>query len=306
MKEVDILADTGDLCGESPLWVPRDSALYWIDNMQQKLQCHSWPAGTSRLIRNNFEMSGLASHTGGGFAIVNSRGIWLLDKDSDLHLVADSADGRRCVLNDCIADPEGRLFAGSCFFDPTLPKFERGCLFRVDTNGKTQVVDEGFFLANGLGFSPENSILYLTDSAERVIYSYEYLDADGSVRNRRGFKRVPASQGIPDGLTVDSAGFVWSAQWFGGCVVRYDPDGKEERRIAIPAAQVSSLAFGGPELTDLFITSPAMSDALPLAPAAYCPGDTNLGGQLFHIALDIPGKLEFEVRVLQQSASGHN
>ena len=104
------------------------------------------------------------------------------------------------------------------------------------------------------------------DSAARRIYAYDYRRRDGAISNRRTFVTVPRDEGVPDGLTVDAEGFVWCAHWFGACVIRYDPDGKIERRIPIPASRTSSLAFGGPELTDIFVTSEAFTDSLPLAP----------------------------------------
>src|SRR5581483_9593631 len=224
-------------------------------------------------------------------------GFWLWDGASEPTLIADSADAHRCALNDCIADPGGRVFAGSVFYDGARDDYERGCLFRMDTDGRVRIVDEGFGLANGMGFSPDRRTLYFTDSAERTIYQYDYREHDGAVSNRRVFVRVPREEGVPDGLTLDAEGFVWSAQWFGACVVRYDPDGREERRIATPAAQTSSLAFGGGDLTDIFITSAGLSDALPLAPPSYSPEGRNIGGQLYHVNAGIPGKAEFVAQV---------
>src|SRR5207247_7061215 len=130
-------------------------------------------------------------------------------------------------------------------------------------------VEEGVELANGLGFSPDNRTLYFTDSAARKIYAYDVQPETGRLSNRRIFASVTADEGLPDGLTVDAEGFVWSAQWYGSQVVRYDPDGKVERRIAMPITQVSSVAFGGENLTDLYITSAGGSWASQLAPPGY-------------------------------------
>src|SRR5262249_21148072 len=125
--------------------------------------------------------------------------------------------------------------------------------------------------------------------------------SDGSLRNRRTFVRIPGDQGVPDGLTVDAEGFVWSAQWFGGCIVRYDPDGRVQQTIAIPASQTSSLTFGGPDLDDIFVTSAGMPDALSLAPPGYATGTMPAGGQLFHLNLGIRGKPEFEANIRGRS-----
>jgi D-xylonolactonase len=105
---------------------------------------------------------------------------------------------------------------------------------------------------------------------------------------------VPATEGIPDGLTVDAEGFVWSAQWYGSQVVRYDPDGMVERRLAMPVKQVSSLIFGGPHLTDLYITTAGAPWPSPLMPPGYEPEAGSSGGGLYRLRLDIQGKPDFQ------------
>ncbi len=297
MNTVEAIADYGDLCGECPTWSPRDQVLYWSDISGHKLYRCTWPSRTFELHHDGLEVSGIALHAAGGLVIVNSKGVWLWNGDGKLLRVVDTVEGRRCALNDCIADPEGRLFTGSCFFDPNSSEYELGFLVRVEKDGSAQIVDEGIHLANGLGFSPDCSTLYFADSAARVIYTYDYRRTDGSIRNRRIFAKISPDQGLPDGLSVDAEGFVWSAQWFGGCVVRYDPDGKEQRRIAIPASQTSSLTFGGPEFTDIFVTSASLLDGLSLAPSRYRPEGSVAGGPLFHLNLGICGKPEYEAKL---------
>ena len=243
-------------------------------------------------MKEGWEIAGAALNRSGGFVVANSSGIWLWEDGGEPRLVADQADGSKCQMNDCIADPAGRLLAGSCFYDPSKD-YPLGKLIRVDTDGTAHIIDEGLHLANGLGFSVDARTLYFTDSAARIIYAYDYDPASGIARNRRVFMKVPATSGLPDGLTVDSEGFVWSAEWYGSRVVRYDPGGKIERTIKTSAKQTSSLAFGGPELTDIFITSAAKSEPMPIMPPGYDPNSGYFGGALYHINLGIRGKPEF-------------
>lgn len=293
MESVRVVANIGDLCGESPIWSEDEQALYWTDIAGRRVNRLSLGSGQVSAVLTNFEVSGLALHAEGGFVAVNSEGVWRWRSENEIDHITDAVDGERCALNDCIADPAGRLFSGSCFFDEQ-GEYATGYLFRFDPDGSAQIVDEGIHLANGLGFSPDESTLYFTDSAQRIIYAYDYRSSDGLIGNRRPLVKVPADQGIPDGLTVDAEGFLWSAQWFGGCIVRYDPEGTEVQRIAVPATQSSSLAFGGPDQKELFITSAGMSDALSLAPPEYRPGAASPGGQLFHLNLGIAGKPEYK------------
>jgi sugar lactone lactonase YvrE len=92
-------------------------------------------------------------------------------------------------------------------------------------------------MSSGLAFSPAEDALYFADSYARVIYVYNYRPGDGSLRNRRVLARVPIEDGLPDGLTVDAEGFIWSANWFGRSIIRYDPDGRIESRIPSPPLQ---------------------------------------------------------------------
>ena len=294
---MELVADYGDLCGESPFWHVREQMLYWSDITGKRLYRFSYADGKHQILHEGFEVSGIALHESGHFLIVNSGGFWSWDLKSEPRLLLESVDEKKCALNDCVVDPEGRLYSGSCFFSSDNPNYERGCLFCLDIDGVCRVVDDGISLANGLGFSPDATTLYFADSAERIIYAYDYRRTDGSLRNRRPFVTLPLTEGIPDGLTVDAEGYVWSAQWFGGCIVRYDPDGKEQQRIRVPVDQSSSLAFGGPHLSEMFITSAALDDALSIAPLGYAPGRRRAGGPLYRVKLGIQGRPEPEARI---------
>ena len=292
MPELTVIADYGDLCGEGPIWDASCKRLYWTDITGQKFYCYDWSTRKTWVVKEGWEIAGAALNRSGGFVVANSSGLWLWEDGGEPRLVADQADGSKCQMNDCIADPAGRLLAGSNFYDLSRD-YPLGKLIRVDTDGTAHIIDEGLHLANGLGFSVDARTLYFTDSAARLIYAYDYDPAKGTARNRRVFVKVPATSGLPDGLTVDAEDFVWSAEWYGSRVVRYDHEGKVEREIRTPAKQTSSLAFGGPELTDLFITSAAKSEPMPIMPPGYDPNSGYFGGSLYHINLGIRGKPEF-------------
>ena len=292
MKALSVIADYEDLCGEGPLWDGTAKRLYWTDVLRRRFYCYDWAARTHWLVQEGLEINSAAFNRPGGFVVCNGSGAWLWEQGNPPRLLADQADGSRCHLNDCIADPSGRLLVGSYFYDPAN-EYPLGKLIRIDCDGTAHVIDDGFHLANGLGFSVDGQSLYFTDSIARLIYVYDYKIASGEVQNRRTFVKVPDTHGIPDGLTVDAEGFVWSAEWYGSQVIRYDPDGKIERRIEMPAKQTSSITFGGPDLTDIFITSAAKPDPTPVLSPGYEPDTGYLGGALYHINLDIQGKAEF-------------
>ncbi len=198
-----------------------------------------------------------------------------------------------------IADARGRIYAGTIHWGPDGMQ-QTGRLYRIERDGSPHVVDEGIALSNGLGFSPDDRTLYYADSVARKIYAYDVDSESGDLSNRRTFVRVPDNEGIPDGLTVDAAGFVWSAQWYGGRVVRYDPDGAIERTLDLPVKQVSNVAFGGPELTDLYITTAGEYWPSPVEPAGFDRG-TAMGGALYRVRTDIQGKQEHLADVTPQA-----
>jgi len=289
MSSSTIVADDQNLCGECPVWSPLHSTVEWTDQTGQKFYRLEWASRRHSLMKQGLAINGFRPNRRGGYVITNNEGFWLWDGADDLNLVAGEVDNSKCQLNDCVADSRGRLLAGSYFYNPSA-EYELGKLIRLDADGKACVLDEGIHLANGLGFSPDGNILYFADSAARLIFAYDYDLESGRARNRRVFVEVPKTEGLPDGLCVDSEGYVWSAQWYGSSIVRYDPDGKVERRLEFPAKQVSSLTFGGPQLTDIFVTSAAQSEPMPIMPPGYDPRTGPFGGALYHVNVGIPGQ----------------
>jgi D-xylonolactonase len=288
--------DDGNLCGESPLWDATEQRLYWTDAAGAKFYGYDWKARKRSLLLEGFEVTGCALDRRGGFTFINSSGVWSWNWRDRPRLIVGEFYGDKLQLNDCIADPEGRLLAGSCFYNPA-GEYSLGKLFSIQHNGETKILDEGFHLANGLGFSPDGKTLYVTDSAARLIYAYDYDAVTGRAGKRRVLAKVDRNSGLPDGLTVDDEGFIWSAEWYGSCICRYDPDGKLERRIGIPAKQTSSLAFGGPDLRDIFVTSAARSEPMPIMPEGYDAASGYFGGAVFHLQAGIRGRLEYRTNL---------
>jgi D-xylonolactonase len=296
MNNLEIIADFGDLNGEAPVWDQETGCLYWTDCIGMKFCRFESHSGQSKILRRGLEVTGYALNEDGGYVIANSKGMWLWDGAEQLKLIASEVDGAICQMNDAAADPQGRFLAGSYFYNPN-GDYPLGCLFSVDTDGRATVLDDGIQLANGIAFSPDGTQLYFTDSAARVIYRYDYNVKTGEARNRSALIRVPLEEGVPDGLAVDAEGYLWSAQWYGGCVVRYDPDGTIERRISIPAKQTSSIAFGGSNMDEFFITTAAEYFQSPLIPSNFDWSSGVMGGALFRGRLGIEGKPQFRAKI---------
>jgi D-xylonolactonase len=194
-----------------------------------------------------------------------------------------------------IADPEGRVFAGTMGGN--------GRLLRFDTDGRATEMFDGVGIANGMGFTLDLRGMYFTDSIARRIFYFDYDRATGNLTNRRIFAEIPPEVGLPDGMTVDADGFVWSAIWYGGRLRRYAPDGRLDREVFFPATQTSSATFGGAALDEIYVTSAAKAEEDPYRPEGY---DVTAwrGGGLYRMHAHgingdnvIKGRLPFRSRV---------
>ena len=117
MSQVKVIADYGDLCGESPVWDPDNGCLYWTDNQAHRFYRYHQASNKHEVVKQGLEITGYSMNRTGGFVIANSRGIWLWDGVDDARLIADHIENTKCQMNDASADPEGRFFAGSVFYD---------------------------------------------------------------------------------------------------------------------------------------------------------------------------------------------
>lgn len=117
-----------------------------------------------------------------------------------------------------------------------------------------RVLASGVRIANSIAFSPDGCRMYFADTPEKRIRIYDYdLDA-GVLSGERVFVTVEGP-GFPDGSTVDADGCLWNAEWGGGRVIRYAPDGRVDRVLLLPASQVTCCAFGGSGLDRLYVTT---------------------------------------------------
>lgn len=155
-------------------------------------------------------------------------------------------------FNDGKCDRQGHFWVGSMDDAETKPN---GDFFRLGPGGSVQRFPAGFVVTNGIGWSPDDQTMYITDSAGRTIYACDYDPRAGIMGPRRVFARVATDAGYPDGLTVDADGRVWSAHWDGWRVTCYTPGGRVEREITLPVQRPTSCTFGGAALDTLYITS---------------------------------------------------
>jgi sugar lactone lactonase YvrE len=244
--------------GEGPLWDARIGTLYWADIVAGTVSAFAAGAGRPVEIELGVQVGCLGLTEDPHTLIAGLRTGWhLLDvRSGRVTALADpEADRPACRFNDGSVDPAGRFWTGSLEDGETRAV---GRLYCLDGAGTYTVADEGFYCSNGIDWSPDGRWMYFVDSRADVIYRYAFDAERGLAREREVFADTTALAGIPDGLRVDSAGDIWCAFWDGAHVTRFTPDGIAAETIALPVPRPTSVAFGGPGLRTLYITSASL------------------------------------------------
>lgn len=268
--------------GEGPSWDHNESVLYWVDIKRPALfrwdpkhgQTGHWPMPKP--------IGCVSPAQGGQVVFADSDGFGLLELLSGKisRIAAPKHEPAHNRFNDGKVDRAGRFWAGTMDDNCIQPT---GSLYRLDTDFSLRQMDTGFTCSNGLGWSLDNRIMYFTDSMARTIWAYEFDLDRGELGTRRIFARLTTDDGVPDGLTVDSEGFIWSSIWDGWRLIRYAPDGTIDQEVPMPVQRPSSCIFGGEGLKTLYVTS-ATAD---LNAQSLQKGP--LAGALFSVQLDIAG-----------------
>lgn len=250
--QVPCVADVRAILGEGPVWVPRHEALYWVDIKGYKI-FRLDRAGDVAQWDTPFRIASLAPRRQGGFVAGTDRGFAEVDLDAMrfepfVHPEADRATNR---FNDGKLDRKGRFWAGT--MDDT-EQAASGALYRLDTDRSWHKADDGYRVTNGPAFDRSGRLMYHNDSARQVTYLFD-VDEAGRPSNRREFARFGEGEGYPDGMTVDAEDCLWIAFWDGWCVRRYSPAGECLAKIDLPVQKPTSCAFGGPSLSQLYVTS---------------------------------------------------
>lgn len=243
-----------DLLGEGPLWHAPEDALYWVDILGRRLNRLSLADGRVDEWAMP-EMTGwvIARRDAPGFLAGAESGVKALTLDpfavASFAELPDHPPGNR--MNDAKADGRGRVWAGTM---PITADRPTGAFYRVDHDGAVEVVDRPYGIANGPAISPDGRRLFHTDTLKSEIYRFTLRD-DGSLGDKELWLRFEPEWGTPDGMTFDAEGGLWIAHWGGSRVSRFDPDGRIEREVRLPASQITSMAFAGEKLDRMFVTS---------------------------------------------------
>ena len=289
MTTATLIHDAKATLGEGPIWDSREKALWWIDINEHRLHRYDPSVGQEGGRQNETYDIGqrigtVVPRSSGGLMLAVEHGFASYNPATQhLEILADPEahlPGNR--FNDGKCDPTGRFWAG------TLQSVEEdmtaGTLYCMYPDGRVEPRLSGVGISNGIVWTSDKRTMYFIDSPTRRVDAFDYDEATGEISNRRPAVELPEGIGYPDGMTIDAEDKLWVALWAGWGVARFDPiSGDLLEKIDVPASQVTACALGGPNLTDMYITT-ARRDL-----TGSVLDDQPHAGGLFHAPVTVPG-----------------
>jgi sugar lactone lactonase YvrE len=268
--------------GECPVWSVAEQVLYWVDINAPSLNRFDPATARNTTMPMPESIGCFALRREGGFVVALRGGIWLARPDGTLERKVAEApyDPAHHRFNDGRCDPQGRFFAGT--MNEKRDAYS-AALFRLDHDFRVTRILDDLMISNGLAWSPDGRTMYHTDTPTLTIHAWNFDPASGIPSNKRVFSRFTHETDRPDGGAVDSGGCYWTALYRGGKVVRISPAGEVLAAFAVPAMCPTMCAFGGPDLSTLYVTTARQlrdDDELSRLPCS---------GGLFAMPVEVPG-----------------
>jgi sugar lactone lactonase YvrE len=263
---------------ESARWLVAENCFQWVDICTGLLI--RWNPETHVSSRHQLEglIGAAIPADDGSVLLVRQRTIDRIDWASgSIEQILDSHIGDDMRLNDAAADPQGNLWTGALAMGGD---YERGFLFRVTGAHSLEIERTGVLASNGIAWEPGGAFAYYADSKRHLVHQLDFDDA-GHLARTTDF--VHTGVGEPDGLTVDAEGCVWVAIWDGACIRRYAPSGELLATWQLPCLRPTSIAFGGADLSTMFITTATIG--LSASQVAMYPQS----GRVYCVPCPVPG-----------------
>ena len=235
--------------GEGPAWDARTQTLYWIDVLEKRIY-----AGSKLFLQLDDFVGCLAPRKDGGLVIAQRFGFWTFEPETNklLTLASPKGEPSNNRFNDGKCDVRGRFVAGTMDHNEQEAS---GSLYSLSTEGRLKKLLKEVRISNGLAWSPDDKTMYFIDTPTREVKAFDYDLETGQIANPRVLIRFSETFGWPDGMTSDMNGNLWIAMWGGARVTQWNAKGILMEQFAVPALNVTSCIFGGPEMNELFITS---------------------------------------------------
>lgn len=252
--DVELVCGVRAELGEGPIWDHRRRRLVFVDIHRQQIHEFDPATGRHRVMSPGVPVSAIGLRRSGGWIAAAAGSFVEIDADTGrlTPIVDVEAASRRTRMNDGAVDPAGRFWAGTMSLDGVEGQ---GTLYRLDVDGGVHPMIAPVTTSNGPAWSPDGRLMYYVDTRTRRVDVIDFDAGEGRCTNRRTFVSFADGPGRPDGVIVDRAGGVWVGLWLGFAVHRYLPDGTLDMVVPVPTASATKCAFGGDDLTDLYITT---------------------------------------------------
>ena len=256
--------------GEGPVWDADDRCLYWVDIERGEVHRFDPLAGRDTVVITlDRQVGAVGLRETGGLVLAVREGFatWEPGEPGVTVLASPLGSNSLCRMNDGACDAAGRFWAGSMALQEDV--LGAGSLYRLEPDGSVVEVLAGVSLSNGIAWSPDGRTMYHVDTSAGTLSAYSFDVLTGALGPARVLIGFEGRDGYPDGVAVDGEGCIWVAFWLGSRVSRYSPDGELLGTVEVPTPLVTSCAFAGPTLDDLYITTAARD----LDPPATGAGD---------------------------------
>jgi len=287
MTDYTIAADLPCRTGEGPLWHPDERVVYFVDIPAGKLFRHDPATGQTDTVYHDRPVGGYTIQADGSLLLFRDKGNVVTFRDGKvLDTVIEQVDGLGSTrFNDVCADPLGGVFCGTMSSDEIA-----GRLYRLHPSGELELLLEHQGTPNGMGYSSDQKTMYYQDSRLATLWAFDFDTDTGKITEQRALRRAKewGDRGRGDGMCVDADGNLWSARWGGGCVLKCSPDGTPVEEYELPAENVTSCCFAGPDLTDLYVSS---------ASGEKRPDSGQYAGSLFKLSPGVKGKEEYRSNI---------
>lgn len=269
--------------GEGAIWHPADQKLYWVDIPASVLHIYDPATGTDRQLPTGAFIGTVVPIADSADVLVAlQNGIHRMNVQTGaLTLLTNPLRGVPVRFNDGKCDPSGRFWVGTLSMDGARGMSK---LYRLDGDGTLHEILSDVSISNGIVWTADRKTMYYNDTPTRTVQAFDYDDVTGDVRNRRIAFPIPEGGGFPDGMSIDAQDRLWIAMWGAGSINCYDPQsGTLLQQVKVPAPHTASCAFGGKELSTLYITTARVE--LSEEELAQNP----LSGDLFVADVDVRG-----------------
>ncbi|MBI3740100.1 MAG: SMP-30/gluconolactonase/LRE family protein [Chloroflexi bacterium] len=268
--------------GEGPAWDAKTQTLYWVDILEKRIY-----AGSKLFLQLDDYVGCLAPRKDGGLVIAQRFGFWTFEPDTNklTTLASPKGEPSNNRFNDGKCDPAGRFVAGTMDHNEQEAS---GALYSLSTEGRVKKLLKEVRISNGIAWSPDHKTMYFIDTPTREVKAFDYDIETGQIANPRVLIHLANTFGWPDGMTTDMKGNLWIALWGGARVSQWNAKGVLLEQFGVPALNVTSCVFGGPDMNELFITTARVgmdAAALKKYPQA---------GGVFRMQTDVTGMPTFE------------